>query len=53
MEDNKKMEKSNTEVGYPEGGKEVPTPKAGEVITEQVKGMGNILPEKKRTAKIY
>jgi len=49
MEKNKK---SMTEVGYPQGGKEVPTPKAGEVIKEPVKGMGNILPEKKRTAKI-
>lgn len=38
---------------YPTGGVEIPTPKAGEVMTEVVKGQGNILPEKKRTAKWY
>ena len=50
MEKNKK---ANTEVGYPNGGKEIPTPKAGEVMTEVVKGQKNVLPEKKRTAKWY
>ena len=52
MEKNKKMPGVTTEVGYPQGGKEVPTPKAGEVITEVVKGQGAVLAEKKRTAKI-
>ena len=50
MEKNKKV---STEVGYPNGGKEIPTPKAGEVMTEVVKGQKNVLPEKKRTAKWY
>ena len=50
MEKNKKV---GTEVGYPNGGKEIPTPKAGEVMTEVVKGQKNVLPEKRRTAKWY
>ena len=50
MEKNKK---ANTEIGYPNGGKEIPTPKAGEVMTEVVKGQKKVLPEKKRTAKWY
>jgi hypothetical protein len=50
MEKNKK---ANTEVGYPMGGKEIPTPKAGEVMTEVVKGQKKVLSEKKRTAKWY
>ena len=45
----RKMEKCKTEVGYPNGGKEIPTPKAGEVMTEVVKGQKKVLPEKKRT----
>ena len=49
----KKMEKCKTEVGYPNGGKEIPTPKAGEVMTEVVKGQKKVLSEKKRTAKWY
>ena len=52
MEKNKKMPGVTTEVGHPQGGKEVPTPKAGEIITEVVKGQGAVLAEKKRTAKI-
>ena len=38
---------------YPTGGVEIPTPKAGEVMTDVVKGQGNILSEKKRSAKWY
>ena len=47
-----KNKKTDSKSIYPTGGKEVPTPKAGVIIQEPVKGMGNILPEKKRTAKI-
>ena len=42
-----------TEDGYPQGGVEIPTPKAGEVMSDVVKSQGNILSEKKRTAKWY
>ena len=53
MKKNKKMMSGKTEIGYPNGGKEIPTPKAGEVMSDVVKGQGSILPEKKKTAKWY
>jgi hypothetical protein len=52
MKKSKKEMKSQTEVGYPNGGKEIPTPKAGEVMSEKVKGQ-KVMPEKVRTAKWY
>ena len=54
LENNVPMPKGGkTEDGYPEGGVEIPTPKAGEVMSDVVKGQGSILPEKKKTAKWY
>jgi len=47
MEKNKK---AKTEVGYPKGGKEIPTPKAGENPTVTVKGTKTL---KKQTATWY
>ena len=47
MEKNKK---AKTEVGYPNGGKEIPTPKAGENPTVTVKGTKTL---KKQTATWY
>ena len=41
-----------TEDGYPKGGVEIPTPKAGEVMSEKVKGQ-KVMPEKVRIAKWY
>ena len=41
-----------TEIGYPNGGKEIPTPKAGEVMSEKVKGQ-KVMLEKVRIAKWY
>ena len=40
------------EVGYATGGVEIPTPKAGEVMSEKVKGQ-KVMPEKVRIAKWY
>jgi len=37
---------------YPTGGVEIPTPKAGEVMSEKVKGQ-KVMPEKVRIAKWY
>ena len=37
---------------YPTGGVEIPTPKAGEVMTQKVKGQ-KVMPEKVRIAKWY
>lgn len=37
--------------GYTEGGVEIETPKAGEIMEADVQGQGNILAEKKRKAK--
>ena len=37
--------------GYTEGGVEIETPKAGEIMEADVHGQGNILAEKKRKAK--
>jgi hypothetical protein len=52
MKKNKKMMSGKTEIGYPKGGKEIPTPKAGEVMSEKVKGQ-KVMPEKVRIAKWY
>ena len=53
MKKNKKMMSGKTEIGYPKGGKEIPTPKAGEIMSEKVKGQKRVMPEKQRTAKWY
>ena len=53
MKKNKKEMKSQMEIGAPEGGKEIPTPKAGEIMSEKVKGQKRVMPEKQRTAKWY
>jgi len=52
MKKNKKMMSGKTEIGYPNGGKEIPTPKAGEVMSEKVKGQ-KVMPENVRIAKWY
>jgi hypothetical protein len=52
MKKNKKMMSGKTEIGYPKGGKEIPTPKAGEIMSEKVKGQ-KVMPEKVRIAKWY
>ncbi len=44
--------KSQMEIGTPKGGKEIPTPKAGEVMSEKVRGQ-KVMPEKTRIAKWY
>ena len=46
------MMSGKTEIGYPNGGKEIPTPKGGEIMSEKVKGQ-KVMPEKVRTAKWY
>jgi|TARA_R100000084_G_scaffold108309_1_gene70651 hypothetical protein len=53
MKKNKKEIKSQMEVGAPNGGKEIPTPKAGEVMSEKVRGQKRMLPEKQSIAKWY
>lgn len=50
MEKTKKAKAAKTEVGYPNGGKEIATPKAGENPTVVVKGTGKA---KKQTATWY
>ena len=52
MKKNKKMMSDKTEIGYPNGGKEIPTPKGGEIMSEKVKGQ-KVMPEKVRIAKWY
>jgi hypothetical protein len=53
LEKNVPMPKGGkVEVGYPTGGVEIPTPKAGEVMSEKVKGQ-KVMPEKVRIAKWY
>ena len=53
MKKNKKMTAAKTEIGYPNGGKEIQTPKAGEVMTDKVKGQKRMLAEKKSTVTWY
>jgi hypothetical protein len=53
MKKSKKMVSAKTEIGFPMGGKEIPTPKAGEVMTDKVKGQGKVLADKKKTATWY
>jgi hypothetical protein len=50
MKKNKKEMKSQMEIGHPQGGKEIPTPKAGENPKVTVKGTGKA---KKQTATWY
>ena len=53
MKKSKKMTASKMEIGVPQGGKQIPTPKAGEVMTDKVKGQKRMLAEKKNTATWY
>jgi len=53
MKKNKKTTAAKTEIGYPNGGKEIQTPKAGEVMTDKVKGQKRMLAEKKSTVTWY
>lgn len=53
MKTNKKNSSAKTEIGYPEGGKVIPTPKTGESMTDKVKGQRRMLAEKKSTATWY
>ena len=47
------MTSAKTEIGYPKGGKEIQTPKAGETMTDKVKSQKRMLAEKKSTATWY
>jgi|TARA_E500000318_G_scaffold41207_1_gene39295 hypothetical protein len=53
MQKDKKSMQAKTEIGYPNGGKEIPTPKMGEKMTEKVRGQKRMLAEKQRTATWY
>ena len=53
MKKSKKVVAAKMEIGVPNGGKEIPTPKAGEVMTEKVRGQKRMLAEKKSTATWY
>jgi len=53
MKKNKKEMKSQMEIGRPEGGKEIQTPKAGEVMTDKVRGQKRMLAEKRSTVTWY
>lgn len=50
MKNNKKVVASKMEIGVPEGGKQIPTPKAGENPKVTVKGTKTL---KKQTATWY
>ncbi len=39
--------------GYPTGGEVIPTPKAGETMTDKVRGQKRMLAEKRSTATCY